>query len=61
MTSSFKEFIASIVILSDNLYDRDDLASLGKTLAQADKMPVKIVPSLVHQSDKEDCHAEAGS
>lgn len=59
MSTGFKEFLASIIILSDNRFDRDDLASLGKTLAQADNLPIKSIPSLVPEgSEKEDCHAE---
>jgi len=53
MPCTFKEFIASILILEDNVYDRQDLASLGKTLEQAEKLPQKSVVSKVQRKDDE--------
>lgn len=52
MTNKFKEFLASILILSDNQFDRSDLVSLGRTLEEAEKMPRKSVPSRVSGTEE---------
>lgn len=54
MTDNFKKFLASIIIMSDNEYDRSDLASLGKTLKAAERLATKSVLSRVVDDDK-DC------
>lgn len=59
MTKSFKKFLASILILSDNEYDRSDLADLGKTLEKANEMPYRTVVSRVPDDDCDRPHLKS--